>query len=88
MSLAYDLVAPRESLPLCAAHFRCGSRELTWREDEAGFRAAWPYLKRLGYRIENECGEDGEADAMSIVEPISCKPTLLNCLRVWWEANR
>ena len=64
MSLGYDLVAPRESLPLCAAHFRCGSRDLTWREDEAAFRAAWPYLKRLGYRIENEYGEDGEADVM------------------------
>ena len=64
MSLAYDLVAPRESLPLCTAHFRCGSRELTWHKDEAEFRAAWPYLKKLGYRIENEYGENGEADVM------------------------
>ena len=64
MSLGYDLVMPRESLPLCTAHFRCGSRDLDWHEDEAGFRAAWPYLKRLGYRIVNEYGEDGESDVM------------------------
>lgn len=56
MSLRYELVAPREAIPLCTAHFRCGSRDLMWHADEAEFRAAWPFLKRLGYSIEDEYG--------------------------------
>lgn len=62
MSLGYDLVAPREIL--CTAHSHCGSRSLVWHEDEDEFRAAWPFLKRMGYRIEDENGKDAEADVM------------------------
>lgn len=64
MSLRYELIPPREALPLCDAHFRCGSRYLAWHEDEDDFRAAWPFLKKLGYSIENEYGELAEAEVL------------------------
>ncbi len=63
MSLGYDLVPPRE--PLCTAHFQYGLLcSVVWHTDEDEFRAAWPFLKRMGYRIEDEHGKDCEADVM------------------------